>query len=587
MKKQLFFARNFFLLLLVTCLALPAFSQKEEKEKKEKKKFSLKTIGEGIGDLTGKLMTKKTDNLAEAAPIASIISGIYDPNVGTSEAKYFPEDTYEGDYMVSITFMKNEGVGLLAIDGEVTCNGKPMEYVSMGSYLVRMDEPITEPQTLHIKTASGDEATFVLNPIPEIEILSINDDATLPIIDLQEDMKIAFTNPPGSENTTIHAGLLTKVMGATAFNYFADFPAKKTEVTIPHEAFSNLEISGGLGAGNVNKGNTYIVLKRELRTEKGAMGPEQKPGNVGAATIQAQAYSSKQVIVKGKQENGVIANLRFSGRQKGELGFDISKPNARSGIPFSRGSNFGLASLTVNGQTYKRESTSGSNSTTIGNTRYTTTWTRTTTYEFPQLPDAHWEAMMEDFYTQFTAMMQEEMNIAFVPVEKVTGTADYHTLFGNAEVNSRAKISHAYKNTLRVQPKSIAEIFGNLSSSKSNENTATKMMTEAGIDGLVSIAINFTIGADRNDKVILIPSVRFSMSGMDETKDKRQGTYADGYVTYQIGIPFNGDQVKSDPAYLSRALNISQMVDCLRFMLKTLHQKEVEMGYDKIWSIGE
>lgn len=563
------------------------FAQDNEKKKFNIKKPNLR-IGEKLGDLAGNAMTGKTAVLSEAAPIATITCGIYDPATKTSEAKYFPKGIKEGDYMASITFMKNEGMGMLKIDGEVTCDGKPMEYVGLGSYTMRFDAPVTSPKIISITTVTGQTGQFSLAPISEIEILSVNGDPTLPIVDLAEDMSIKFTQGENlPENTIIKVGLISDVAGARAINWLADFETKKGEVIIPHEAFSNLEINGQLNAGNVNKGVTYLVLQREFKTEKSQMDGANQVEAFGAATSQLTAYASKQVIVKGKQENGVISTLHFSGGHKKVMGYDVYKPNARTGIPFSRASRFGLLSLTINGKTYKEETESGSSSSTVGNTRYTSSWTRTTTYQFPQLPDAYWDQAMDDFYQKMTAYFASDMQIEFAPVEHITSAPGYNALFDDAEVNTDAKISRTYKNTKRATPRSIGEIFDNLSSSKSTENPSTYLMKLANVDGLVTMDITFDIGANREGNVVLLPTVKFSISGMDETKGNRLGTYANGYITYRDGIPFNEETAKNDPNYLSTILNVDNIISCMGYMLTNLKTKEIEMGYDAIWSIGE
>ena len=585
------------ILLLLFSTILLGFSNAQENDT-EKKKFAVKKpninikkpnlrIGEKLGELAGNMMTGKTDNLAETAPIATLVTGMYDTGTKTSEVNIMGSSIKEGDHIAMITFMKQSGMGLLQInDGTVTCDGEPMEYMGMGSYMYRFDEKIIEPRVITIKTATQ-EAEFVIYPVPEIEIESVNGDATLPILDLAEDMTIKFSAEPSNKKNNIKVGLLTDVAGARAFNYFADFDlSEKREILIPKEALSNTEISGQLNAGQFNKGENYLLLERKLRLEKKDMDEFQKVDVFPNAVIQAVAYSTKPVIIKGRQEEGIIASLSFAGGHRKTLGYEVHKPNARTGIPFSRGSNFGLASLTLTGKTYKKETESGSNSETRGNTRYTTSWTRTTTYEFPQLPNEYWDTMLDDFYNKMTALFKGDLNIDFVPVETITSTADYTTLFVDNEVNTERKISRNYKNTLRTTPRRLMEII-DLSSSKSNDNPTSRMMNEAMIDGLVSVDITFEIGGDKDGKVVLIPSVRFSISGMDETKDNRPGTYAQGYISYRTGVPFNGELAKSDPTYLSNILNVDNIISCMSYMLTNLRVKEIEMGYDKIWSIGE
>lgn len=569
--------------LIMTFSLMSSFGQ----DKKLRLKKPNLRIGEKLGDVAGNLMTAKTSSLSQTSPVANLIVGVYNPDTKTSEANYFPDGTQEGDHLLYISFLKNEGVGLYKIEGDVTCEGAEMEYVGLGSYGLKFDKPVTSNKVITIKTITGDEATIEIEPLPEVEILEVNGDPTLPIIDLKEDMRIKFSHPPGSEGTNIKVALLTDIMGARAWNYFADFKATDKEVVIPKESFSNLEINGALNAGQVNKGNTYLAVIRERVVEQSKAKEGRITGNCTKVKLQTVAYGSKPVIVKGKQENGVIAQLKFSGRHRGLYSYSISKPNARTGIPFSRGSNFGLASLSINGRTYKRESKSGSNSWTVGDTKYTQTWTQTTTYEFPQLSNSHWDNAMDQFYRDFEEMFNENFNISFVPVEKVTSTALYEETFGVAEVNTEKEISKTYKNTRKISPTRFLDVISNLSSSQSGDTKTALMMQEAGIDGLISLEINFDIGADKNDKIVLMPSVLFSINGMDETKGNREGTYAQGMIQLSTGVPFSEEALLNDPDYLAQVLNMDKLMESIYYMLENLRLKEVEMGYDKIWSIGE
>jgi len=573
-----------YILVITLLMVTVAYSQ----EKKEAAPKKTKSLGEKMGDMAGNLLTARTDQLDNCALTATVVSGVYDLRTRTSETKYYPLGTAEGDYAVSITFFKNGGAGLLKLKGEVFCDGQPMEYLGMGSYMMMFREPFTEPKKIRITTEAGDSALILLQPVPEIEILSINNDRILPILDLSEDLTVEFTNPPGSENTRVNAGLLMDLMGARAVNNFADFPATSNKVTIPKEAFSNTEINGRLNAGQFNKGDNFFVLERILKTENSQLGPEQKKGDMPSVTLVAKAYSSWPVIVKGRQEDGILAFLNFSGKfSNDKIGFEIYKPNARTGIPFSRGSKFGLASLTLNGRLYHKETHTSKSEWTVGNTRYTQTTTTTTILEFPQLDDQYWDNMLEALYAEVTNLFRDKFGIVFTDVENVIAAPQYSTLFTDEEVNTYTKISRTYKGTKRSSPKNLLEILGNLSSSKSTETPMNLLMQGADIDGLLSMDINLDIAADKNNHVVLIPSINFSIIGRDESTDNRNGTYAQGTITFRNGVPFNEEAVRSDPNSLVKVCNVDQMIACMDYMITNLRAKEVEMGYDRIWSIGE
>lgn len=568
-------------ILLVVAMAVTQFGIGQTKKKLTLKKPNLR-IGEKIGGMAGNLMTAKTTELSNTAPIVSLIVGVYNPDAKTSEARYFPKGTQEGDHLMYCTFMKQEGMGMLKVSGQISCDEDSMEYVGVGSYGVNFSRPIEGTKTINIKSESGQTARIAVDPIPEVEILDINGDWGMPVLDLNDDFTIRITHPEGSDGTTIKVGLLTDVAGARAWNYFADFKATGDRITIPKEAFSNLEINGKLGAGQVNKGLNYIVVLREKVIEYHEEKGDKVSGDCARVKIQVKAYGTKPVIVKGKQEEGVLTEIKFSGRVRNKYAFSIYKPNARTGIPLSRASNFGLASLTVNGRTYRKETKSGEHTYTSMGTRYTKTWTVTTTYKFPQLPDSHWEQVMDDFYNSWTDVLQTKYNVSHVPIEAITNNPVYQQSFTASDLNTATKVSKSYRYTKRVSPGHLGSVLTSLSA-----EGVTGLMGQSKLDGLVSLEINFDIGANKDKKIVLLPTVKFSVRGIDETKNNRQGVYAEGFITLKEGVPFSSEAVLANPKALSEVLNIEELMASISIMLDELRKKEVEMGYDKIWSIGE
>ncbi len=568
-------------------ICLAAMAQNETEKKKFKfKKPNLK-LREKLGDMAGNAMTGKTDDLYLTAPIVSLVTGIYSPETKTSTSKYLPDNVVEGDQLISVTFMKNSGMGMMKIKGDVKHEDTPLEYVGLGSYMHVFEKPVDGPRSINVTTETGDKATYILFPVPTIEIIEVNGDATFPIVDLTEDLHLKVSHTPEAEGTIVRVGIPANIAGARAINYFAEFKATDKEVVIPKESFSNLMYSGELNTGQIDKGLTFLIVTREKLLEESEIDATNRTGNATGVKFISTSNCSKRILVKGKQENGLITEVKFSGRFKDKLSYSISKPNANTGIPLSRASKFGLASLTLNGKTYKKETVKGSDNVYSGGTTYTRTWTRTTTYSFPQLPDAYWENVMGIFYTKLQTMLNENFSVEFEDVDKVTSSSHYAQLFDGVEYNTTKGISKSYKNTKMMTPTSFSQAWKNRSSSQSSETPANMLMKDLGMDGLVSFNINFDIGANRDDKIVLLPQISFSIRGVDETKDYKTGTYAEGFITYKEGIPFSTEQLENDPNYLAEILSCDRIIDNLRFMLITLQQKEVELGFEKIWSIGD
>lgn len=121
--------------VLVTLFSLSIAFAQEEKESKFKIKKPNLNIREKIGTFAGNMMTSTTQELDDAVGKPYIISGTYPSEINTSESKLFPKGTIEGDYLVGISFMKGEGMGMYKIEGTVTCEGQELEYLGMGSYM--------------------------------------------------------------------------------------------------------------------------------------------------------------------------------------------------------------------------------------------------------------------------------------------------------------------------------------------------------------------------------------------------------------------------------------------------------------------
>ena len=583
------------IILIAFMLAYPGFTQ--EDDKKEKKKFKIKkpelNIREGVGNLVGNVLTGKTEVLDGIIAKVNYVNGVYSPEIKTTEMKYFPDYTKEGDHIVSVSFFKGDGIGLVEVKGDVTVNGEPTDYLGLGSFARHYTQKPEGPVTLNIKTVGGDEASFTLNPIPGIEILSVNGETALPILDLDENIELEYYNPEGSEGSTVRVSMLTKIMGVSTLNHFADFKVKEAgvvKVTIPKEALANPEYAAGtaLDIGNFNKGNNFLIVEREVKTSKEEYGSDQNPGKLQASELFTRNFASFPIIVKGKQDEGLVANIRVQGRTEDKVyGYDFHKPNANSGIPFSRASKFGLVSLTIQAKTWRQETETTSHSWTVGNTRYTQTTTTTTTFEFPQLPEEQWQYVLDRIYQDLIVFFKE-MNIEFVPVEQVTGAADYNKLFdiNNEVTQEEANIS--YKNTLRFTPQGIGEILRSVNSNFTSDNPTVNIMKQAGeIDGLVAVNIELGVTANKAGNIILIPTMNVMVHGRDELKDDKQGKYFEGMVRGTTGEPYNEALLRANYDELLRVCSIQPMMQVMKSALTTIKAKEEQLGFDKIWSIGE
>lgn len=579
-------------LLLALLISIGATAQLKIKKPKIKKPKKL-NIMEGIGNMTGNLMTGKTDRLDNVSVKINYVSGMYSPDIKTTEGKYIPDDVLEGDHLVYASFFKQEGMGLLELkNGTVMVNGEPTTYHGLGSYGFYFNAIPNEPVQLAFQSENGDQASFKLYPTEGIEILSVNGESALPILDLDKDIEVEYYNPPGTEGTTVKVSLLTKVMGVRAFNHFADFKVKETgnvKVTIPKEALANPEIAGQMNVGNFDQGENYLIMEREVLTSRDEFDEHQDPGVIPSLEIFSRSYASFPVIVKGKQEDGLVVSLKVRGQTEDKtLRYDFYKPSANTGIPFSKASKFGLASFTMEARTFSQETDESTSTWTVGGTRYTQTTTTTTTLDFPELPEAYWEQTMDQIYQEVVTFFKTEYDVEFVPVEDVTSSENYKTLFPPKEKINDKIVRRSYKNTSRTRPQSFSEIFGGVSSNQTADNPRVNLMKEAGeVDGMLSMHLSLVISANKEGNIVMLPTLSLSIAGRDESRDDKEGKYLDGLVQRKVGEPYNEELLKSNPSELLRVCSVSQLLHAAKSGIATLRAKEVEMGYDRIWSIGE
>lgn len=533
-------------------------------------------LGEKVGKLAAKLMTSKTSDLSQTAVVVNHINGMHTLEARISGQEMYPEDFQEGDVAVGILFTKEDGLGMFNIDGSITTDGKPLTATGIGYYILELDEGDQSPKTIEVSTTTGAKASFTINPVPRIKVVSVNGMTSGAVVDLSKDIELELENGPGHEGTLVKIALVSDVGGARGFNYFAEFKSAD-RVTIPKEAFSNPTISGSLrGVGNYNQGENYLVVERYQAT------PVSKQ-STAAAELQAKAYGSMKVNVTGKQEESVYASIKVKDKfsaANGELNFEANKPNAVTGAPFSQGSKFAIASLSVRGVLFKQEV---DQSTSYGYNTKTIT-TITTTYQFPQLPDAYWDQLLDNIHADLAGMFREDFNIEIVPTEKVTSSPHYSKFYPIQEQNTEELIVKTYKGTVNMQPGKLSEVLASISTNMTSDRPIVNLMKDADVDGLVNLQLSLQVAGNNEGNIILIPQLSYSIIGREETYTNKDVVYGQGWVAASDGLPFSEAEL-ADPNALNRVVRKDDIMRGMQAALKQLREKELQMGYDKIWAL--
>ncbi len=521
-----------------------------------------------VGKIVGKLLTSSTSDLNEASTQIRYIRNTYPPEVNTTEVSYF-DDWQAGRNAVGINSFKRDGIGMLKIDGTVTANGSPIPYVDNGAYGMFLDD--LEPQTVEIKTSSGQEVSFRVEPIEEVNITSVNGGSGE--INLEEDLVLEFDEPANIENKNMRVMLLMKVMGARAWVDIANFQAAK-KVTIPAEAFKHLP------GVNPETGDSYLLVERYK------VSPNQYD-DIGVAQVLSLSWDAVPVTVsnKVKQVNGIRVQAE-SEDDDGVIKYTASKPNAFLGRPFSAGKTFALTSLTVRATKLKQSRTESSSSTSYyGNYKVTTTTTTTETRKFPTLPDVFWDNFLDDMHEDVLATLNQNLGAEFIPMETVLNAPSYQKLTPIDDKITEVEVSKSYANTKSLLPTTFGAIVASISSTFASDRPDARLIDELGVDGLVAITIDLEMPWD---EFTLSPRMSFRITGAPNGYIHGPTVYAEGVIEGE-GVELEEAKENSELGIdlVNQIVRQEALIQAFDQALKGLKAEEQKYGYEKIWAIQE
>ena len=523
-----------------------------------------------VGNMTAKLLTAKTADLSNASVQVRFIRNLYQTEAQTTEVKHVSAIWQPGANVAVINFLKREGIGMYEIDGTVKLNGELLTHLGSGAYGKVLPADELSAQTFTIDTATGKHFEFTVEPLPEIAIRSINGQSEGATVDLGKSLELELENPSGTENTTIGLKLLANAVGTRAFYEVGIF--KSTDkLSMPATVFASSSVPNV--KFGFNKGVNYLQVERSTSRLVEMEG-------VGAAQVISQSWDTAPVQVTGEPNYFThITAEGEAGAENSPIAYSLRKPNAATGRPFSTAKKFALASLSVRGTLYQqKESTS---STTTGNIKTTTTTTET--WQFPPLPTAFWDQLLENINADIQNLMQERYGIQFIPVGQVVASGEYAKLEEIDQESSDVKIKRSYKGTKNLVPTSISGLLGQVSSTFAADRPEARLIRELGVDGLVAITLDLDLPTD-TDKVTLRPRMGIRITGPPTSHTAGQAVYLEGGISSDKGVTFNESELENINA-LNRIVRKEELMAALVQAINELEAQEKELGYDLIWAL--
>lgn len=539
----------------------------------------------GMGEAAGNMMTEKTASIAQAAVQASYVTNLYPRETQETGMQYLGEAWVPGKNALMMLFYKHKGAGTYDIDGSISYRNAgtqdaptPMVKGPFGTYSAMLEPNDTQSKEILINTSSGQKMSFNLSPAPAIKISKVNGQASAAQVDLGKDLMIEFENFKPDPNSRLKVSLLSSVLGTRTFVDVGVFkPAAK--LLIPAAAFRNLSVSSSSeNFVGIDTGSNFLRVERYQIKGSESL----KERSVAAFQNLGQSWSTVPVSVSGNARD--LSKIEIKGQMplanNKKLFYNAYVPNAFYGRPFSSGKKFAVASLQLEGTLYEQKTTV-SESYGFG---YKTVTTTTITKQFPQLPDSHWDQLLQSLHSELSGLLKRQYAIEMLPTEKLMATSSYKELEEAPLENTYRFIKRSYKNSKYLLPRSLGAIVSSVSSTFASDRPMARLMKESGTDGLVSLNLNLQVASDEQDHIILIPSLAYQVYGPPNGYVVGPTTYASGSIV-GTGVPFNAQDL-SNPASLSRVIQLKELVSGFQQALVDLETKEKAAGYQAIWALN-
>ena len=214
-------------------------------------------------------------------------------------------------------------------------------------------------------------------PAKNIKLLSINGQSKNVQVDLTKDVILELANYSTATDALVRVDLLLTTLGLRSL-YLAAYVKPAAKVTIPAAAFRNIET-----ANPFNFKSCYLAIAEQ------ALVPVQNP--TGAFTKSFDA-------ITGSNDGMWIDVTASDNNSKGiKIGNTIVKKNAAYAMPLSFAKKVAVSSFYTYGTTYLYEEN-------------TNKWQQSTTkktIDFPEIPDAVLNNMLEQMYQKFTSAFTE------------------------------------------------------------------------------------------------------------------------------------------------------------------------------------
>ena len=539
-------------------------TQTEETEKKEKQKGgnlfqkAIAKVAKGAAKVGGGVTgtTTSTANLDVVEPMVYFSSNLVQREIGTMDMDFFGNWKAGGDFL-GVMFLPKNKTFFYKVDGTVKFDGTRADYQSTGLYTQLFAAP-KPSRVLEVETSSGQKAKFTLTAKKNnIQLVSINGKSSGAVLDASKDFTLQLQNFSTSPGSLIRLQITGQTIGLRTW-YDLGFFKPAATITIPGYVIRHANAKG------INFKNPYLqVSDAELCQAKDEGGHYQQP-------LYYYAGSSSALPVTLTNEPKLLDGLAVKETKSfplGKMSYEVEKPNATSAMPFSWATKIAASTFAFKGTTYYYDQKES---------KFLETKT-TKEINFPQLPDAKLDAILDQLYSRITTILKEELGATFLPAETVAGTKEFAAIapFTSANENTDEHFMKAYKG---LRP---MEAIVPLATTFQGESPLFKA---AGANALLKVVLNLQVSWD--DKPVMQPILDVELIGPKNGGDL--GLLPTKYFTANItgeGYKIKGKKEVTD-AMVDEIVRLDDLLTCFRSGLKELIAKEKANGeYEPIWRL--
>jgi hypothetical protein len=529
----------------------------KEEEKEEKKKsgggFFQKVVGKvakAAGGVAGGMsgMVGTADNLDNVDVVASVGTNIYSKDLGLMFTDFLGKEWINNGDFSMLQLASKDAFKLYKYAGIIKVNGKELKHAAMGVYTVT-ENPGSGNKKISFEKNGVVEGSFEI-PLPakNIKLVSVNAQTKNIKVDLTKDVQLELANYPTDANSLIRVDVITTQIGIRTLSMVAYVKPAAT-VTIPAAAFRNIE-----NTNNFNFKNCYLSV-----SEQQLVKTMNNSGNIPV----------NQTAITGSNDGMWIDVSNSNANNKGikfETGSaSVEKKNAAFAMPLSFAKNVAVSSFYTYGTTQLYD-------------QKTNNWTKTETtksIDFPQIPDAYLDAMLEDMYTKFTATLTTVAGSSILPVTTVPKAPSYaNTIkFMPGEVNNEGEFLKVYKelNPVKTQSSVSNMYYGE-----------SALLKDVRADALLKVSLACALSWDK--KPTMTPYLTIELIGISNG-DFRSFMGNTKYFT--INIKGNDYELKKNkPVEFDKVFQVNEFNEQFKKALQELKIKEDANGdYEKVWSL--